>query len=247
MKISLITVCYNSEKTIAKAIDSALSQTGVDLEYIVVDGASKDRTMEIVRDRVADRSVKVISEPDKGMYDALNKGIALATGDIIGILNADDELEFPTTLATVAAAFEAGVDAVYGDIRFVRNGKTSRYYTARRWKPWMHRWGFMPPHPSVYVRRELFAKFGNYRTDYRISADYELMVRYFCRNRISTRYIPASIVRMSPGGMSTAGLRANLLLNRENVRAERDNGYFSCYLMMLPKYFYKILGYIFKR
>ena len=243
MKISVITVCYNAKSTIGDTIASVLAQKGVEVEYIVVDGGSTDGTREIV----AASGVRYVSERDRGMYDALNKGIAMATGDVVGILNSDDVFEDAQTLARIADAFSDEVDAVYADILFERAGKVVRYYSARHWKPWMHNYGYMPPHPSVYIRRELFQKFGPYKLGYRISADFELMVRYFCRNRIRTRYLPQCVVRMRLGGMSTAGWRANVLLNRENVRANRENGYFCCFPMMLPKYAYKILGYMFKK
>lgn len=270
MKISLITVCYNSAATISTAIESVLTQRGVDIEYIVVDGASRDGTQKIVEDiaaklrarntaaatgqRPRDLSMKFVSEPDEGMYDAINKGIRMATGDVVGILNADDLLESEDTLAHIAAAFEdggrdAGVDATYADIRFVRDDLTTtvRYYGARHWRRWMHNWGYMPPHPSVYVRRELFERFGAYRLGYQISADFELMVRYLCRNRIRAAYLPECVVRMRMGGKSTKNWRSNLLLNVENVRANRENGYFCCFLMMLPKYLFKMWGFVFKR
>ena len=267
MKISLITACFNSEATIRTAIDSVLSQKGVDVEYIVVDGGSKDGTVEVVeelgrnhlrrgyggqeerKDRKEGFEFKWISEKDSGMYDAINKGIKMATGDVVGILNSDDMLESPDTLAHIAAAFADEMGAVYADIRFVKDdlNTTVRYYGAKRWKPWMHNWGYMPPHPSVYIRRELFEKFGSYRLGYHISADFELMVRYLCRNRIKAVYLPECVVKMRLGGKSTKNWRANLLLNAENVRANRENGYFSCFAMMLPKYLFKVWGFIFRR
>ncbi len=259
MKVSVITVCYNAKDTIGDTIASVLSQKDVDLEYIIVDGGSTDGTVDLSRDAEARvlRAARGAARPsatlrwmagkDQGMYDALNKGIARATGDIVGILNSDDVFEDAYTLASIVAAFADGIDATYADILFERNGKVVRYYSARLWKRWMHHIGYMPPHPSVYIRRGLFDRLGLYKLGYRISADFELMVRYFCKNRIRTKYLPRCVVRMRLGGMSTAGWRANILLNRENVRANRENGYFSCFLMMLPKYAYKILGYIFKK
>lgn len=252
MKISIVTVCFNSEATIRDAIDSVLAQRDVDFEHIVVDGASRDGTRAILAQYAAkEPRFRFVSEPDDGMYDAMNKGIAMATGDVVGILNADDLLETPLTLAAVARAFEAkpSLQAVYGDIRFVRNdlSTTVRYYSARHWRAWMHNWGYMPPHPGVYIRREVFSRLGPYKTDYRISADFELMTRYLCRNRISAGYLDACLVRMRMGGKSTRNWRANVVLNAENVRANRANGYFSCFAMMLPKYLFKIWGFVFKR
>ena len=254
MKISLITVCYNAERTLPDAIESVLSQRGADVEYIVVDGGSSDGSVDIIRSfepkfaalpRDARISYRWLSEPDQGMYDALNKGIRMASGDIVGILNSDDMFEDASTLADIAAAFDDSVDALYADIRFVEGDRTVRYYSAGHWRPWMHNWGYMPPHPSVYIRRTIFDRLGLYKLGYRISADFELMVRFFCRNRIRTKYLPRCVVKMRPGGLSTAGIKSKLRLNRENVRANRENGYFSCFAMMLPKYAYKILGVIF--
>lgn len=192
MKVSLITACYNSATTIRTAMQSVLNQKGVDIEYIVVDGASKDGTVDVIRDFVQRLSsqpqthslaFKWISEPDRGMYDAINKGINMATGDVVGILNADDVLAEDETLARIAAAFKEGVDCVYADIRFVASGgtlealrsaKTVRYCSAAKWNPWMFRFAAMVPHPSFYVRRECFDRLGGYSLDYRICADFEL-------------------------------------------------------------------------
>lgn len=251
MKVSLITVCFRSAGVIRTALESVLAQKGVDVDYIVVDGGSNDGTVEILKEyesKFAGR-MRWISERDEGMYDALNKGIKMAEGDVVGILNADDMLEDENTLAFIASSFDQGVDCVYGDIRFVRgeSKKTTRYYSSKRWRPWMHNWGFMPAHPSVYVRREVFDRVGGYKLGYDISADFEWMVRLLCKERVKARYLPRSIVTMRLGGKSTAGLKAMLKLNRENVRANRENGYFCCLPMMLPKYFFKIWGYIFRR
>ena len=252
MTISLVTACYNSAATIRTAMESVFAQRGVEVEYIVVDGGSADGTLEIVKEYAAraDRpAFKWISEADHGLYDAINKGIKMATGDVVGILNADDMLESPDTLAHVAAAFGEGVDCVYADVRFVKEdmSTTVRYYGASSWKPWMHNWGYMPPHPSVYIRRGLFKRLGGYKLGYQISADFELMVRYLCRNRIKSVYLPESVVKMRLGGKSTKNWRANVLLNAENVRANRENGYFSCYAMMLPKYLFKVWGFVLRR
>ncbi|MCQ2395751.1 MAG: glycosyltransferase [Kiritimatiellae bacterium] len=281
MKVSIITACYNAEKTISDAMESVARQRVVgdwcladggklEIEYIVVDGGSTDGTVGLIKEwekKFAEKSVREgtdntvfrwVSEKDRGMYDAINKGIRMATGDVIGILNADDRLEDEKVLADIAQVMsvaegsdstEAAVDAVYGDIRFVRGeGKeTVRYYSSKPWKPWMHNWGYMPAHPTVYVRREVFEKFGGYKLGYDISADFEWMTRVLCRHRIKAKYLPRCMVTMRLGGKSTAGLKAMLKLNQENVRANRENGYFCCLPMMLPKYAYKILGYLKKR
>ena len=182
MKVTLITVCFNSAATLSTAIDSVLSQKGIELEYIVVDGNSKDGTVDLIKSYESkfNGRMRWISEPDKGMYDAINKGIKMATGDIVGILNADDVLASDDTLAQIVEQFEPlntrnarkdgeRVDCVYADIRFVKEGEsvealrgapTVRYCSAKRWRPWMFRFAAMVPHPSFYVRRECFARQG---------------------------------------------------------------------------------------
>ena len=265
MKISLITACYNSAGTIGTAIESVLSQKGVDIEYIVVDGGSKDGTVDIIKEystrstRSTRFEFRWLSERDEGMYDAINKGIKMATGDVVGILNADDVLESPDTLAHVVEAFrsegvESGgvgerVDCVYADIRFVKDDlqTTSRYYSAKHWKPWMLQWGKMPPHPSVYIRRELFDKYGLYKLGYDIAADYELLIRYLRMAKLNTRYLNECLVRMRMGGKSTRGWKSFKTLNKEIVRGNLENGYFCCFPMLLPKYLFKIFEFILPR
>ena len=246
MKISIITVCYNAAQTIRDAMESVASQQAKDfeIEYIVVDGGSTDGTVRAIEDFANKAKVKWVSEKDRGMYDALNKGLRMATGDVIGILNADDRLADEFVLRDVAAAFGDDVDCIYGDVRFVRgnDSRTVRYYSSRPWRPWMHSWGYMPAHPTVYVRREVFARFGGYKLGYDISADFEWMVRVLCRGRVKAKYLPRCFVTMRLGGKSTSGLKAMCRLNAENVRANRENGYFCCLPMMVPKYFYKVWG-----
>jgi len=262
MKVTLITVCYNSAATIRSCFDSVLTQQGVDLEYIVVDGGSKDGTVDLLKDYEPkfNGRMRWISERDRGMYDAINKGIKMATGDIVGILNADDMFESANTLAHVVNCFGRvervetcrdgeRVDAVYADIRFVKDDlqTTSRYYSAKHWKPWMLQWGKMPPHPSVYIRRELFEKYGLYKLGYDIAADYELLIRYLRMAGIRTRYLSECVVRMRMGGKSTRGWKSFVTLNKEIVRGNRENGYFCCFPMLLPKYFFKIFEFILPR
>lgn len=255
MKISLITVCYKSVATLRTALESVLSQKNVDLDYLVIDGGSEDGTVELLKEyeKKFNGRMRWISERDRGMYDAINKGIKMATGDVVGILNADDMLESPDTLAKIAAQFggrgpgnDEQVDAVYADIRFVKDDleTTVRYYSAKRWKPWMLQWGYMPPHPSVYIRREMFAKFGLYKLGYDIAADYELLIRYLRMAKLRSYYLNESLVRMRMGGKSTRGWKSFVTLNREIVRGNRENGYFCCFSMLLPKYLFKIFEFI---
>ena len=206
--------------------------------------------------KLSNFSFRWLSERDKGMYDAINKGIKMATGEVVGILNADDMLESPDTLAHVAEAFSHkehkdhkegfDVDCVYADIRFVKDDleTTVRYYSAKHWKPWMLQWGKMPPHPSVYIRRELFDQYGLYKLGYEIAADYELLIRYLRMAKLKTRYLNESLVRMRMGGKSTRGWHSFVTLNKEIVRGNRENGYFCCFPMLLPKYLFKVFEFI---
>lgn len=275
MKVSLITACYNSVATLPTAIDSVLSQRGVELEYIVVDGGSNDGTVDVIKEyaektlnsqlSTRNSSFKWLSEPDKGMYDAINKGIKMATGDVVGILNADDVLANDETLAKIAAQFEVRgkreegrdrIEALYADIRFVRNGgtveelrtaPTVRYCSAAKWKPWMFRFAAMVPHPSFYVRREWFERLGGYSLDYRICADFELELRYLYLAKLKAAYLPECVVVMRLGGASTAGWRSNVEINREDLRALRSHGIWSCLPLIYLKYFFKIWGFVFKK
>lgn len=283
MKITLITACYNSVETIGTAIESVLSQKGVDVEYVVVDGGSKDGTVDIIKE-YADKTLnsqlltpnftfKWLSESDKGMYDAINKGIKMATGDVVGILNADDVLASDETLARIAAAFQSSkqtthhsptpslldsstIDCVYADIRFVREGesvealrkaKSVRYCSAAKWRPWMFRFAAMVPHPSFYVRRECFERLGGYSLDYRICADFELELRYLYLAKLKAAYLPECVVVMRMGGASTAGWCSNVEINREDLRALRSHGIWSCLPLIYLKYLFKIWGFVFKR
>ena len=263
MKITLITACFNSEMTIRTAIASVLSQKGVDVEYIVVDGGSTDGTVDIIKgyekellnlSTLQPFNFRWLSEKDSGMYDAINKGIKMATGDVVGILNADDMFESEDTLAHVVDCFDRAehverIDCVYAYIRFVKDDlqTTSRYYSAKHWKPWMLQWGKMPPHPSVYIRRVLFDRYGLYKLGYDIAADYELLIRYLRMAKLNTRYLNECLVRMRMGGKSTRGWKSFKTLNREIVRGNLENGYFCCFPMLLPKYLFKIFEFILPR
>lgn len=251
MKISVITVCLNCAATIRSTIESVLSQTHGDVEYIIVDGGSDDGTLSII-DEYRANIANVISGPDAGIYDAMNKGVSLATGDIVGILNADDFFENDRVLTDVAAAFarEPSVDVVFGDVVFVRPDDLSRvvrYYDSSRFRPWKLRFGWMPPHPATFVRRSVYQLYGFYRTDYRIASDYERFVRWLLVHGLHYLRIDKVLVRMRTGGISTAGLRGNLLLNREIVRACRDNGVYTNLFVVLSKLPMKLLELVKKQ
>ena len=231
-------------------MESVRRQTYDDLEHIIVDGASTDGTTECIRRQERDVGKRLLwlSELDAGLYDAINKGIRLATGDIIGILHADDFLASDDVLARVAFAMkDPAVDCAFGDVRFVQSHdlrRTVRYYCARHFRPWMLRFGFMPPHPAVFLRKDLFFQLGFYPPGYQIAADYELLVRFLWRHRIRCRYLGFTVTRMRLGGMSTRSWRSNLILNREIVRGCRDNGCWTTLPLLAFKYVFKVFELI---
>jgi glycosyltransferase involved in cell wall biosynthesis len=253
MTISVITVCRNSAACIKDTIESVLAQTYSDIEYIVVDGQSTDGTIEIIRSYESrfNGRMRWISEPDEGLYDAINKGISMATGDVVGTLNSDDFYSSDDVIANIADAFQdRSIEAVYGDVRFVSatdTEKTVRYYSSHNFRPWRFRFGFMPPHPSFFTYKRNFDTYGYYQTDYRIAADYELLIRFLHTHRLTAKYLSMEVVTMRMGGRSTASLKSNWILNRGIVRGCRGNGIYTNMLLLGLKYFVKIFELIDKR
>lgn len=249
MTISLITATYNSEATIADTLKSVLAQTYKDIEYWIIDGCSKDGTMDILKhyEPMFNGKLHIISEPDKGIYDAMNKGIARATGDVVGLLNSDDYYTSDDALATIAHFFSHNdADAIYGDIHFVNDSnpeKCVRYYSSALFRPWLLRFGFMPAHPSFYVRREVYQKYGTYSLDYKIASDYDLMVRLLYKHRIKATYIKKDFVTMRTGGISTKSVKNRLLISREDVKACRRNGLYTNIAFISVKYLYKVFEF----
>ncbi len=246
MKISLITVTFNSARTLRDTIQSVLSQTYPDIEYIIVDGCSQDKTVDIIKEYepLFHGRLKWISEKDKGLYDAMNKGIRMATGDIIGIINSDDFYHRRDIIMKVTEAFKnSDIRAVYGDVRFVNPqnlDKTVRYYSSKRFTPEMFRFGFMPAHPTFFTYRKYFEEFGYYKTDYKIAADYELLIRFLYVHQLKSKYLPFDFMKMRTGGTSTAAIRSNILLNKEIVRACKENGIWTCMPLLFLKYLVKV-------
>lgn len=237
---------WNNAKTIQHAIDSVLIQTHQNIEYIVVDGASTDGTVEIVKS-YGDKISKFLSEPDEGLYDAMNKGIAMATGDVVGILNSDDFYIDCFVIETIVKEFEAKkVDSVYADLVYINPkdiNKTIRYYDSSHFQPSKFRYGWMPAHPTFFVKRWAYEQYGLFKTDYKIAADYELLTRFLFKHNISYSYIPKPLVKMRIGGASTNGITSNYILNKEIIRACKENGIYTNWLMVLSKYPKKILGF----
>lgn len=228
MKISIITITYNSAQTLEDTIKSVVSQDYPDLEYIIIDGKSKDRTLEIVS-KYKDKISKVVSEKDKGLYDALNKGIQHATGDVIGLLHSDDLYAHDKVISNIAQKFttDSSVEGVYADLVFVHRNDTNkamRVWESGAYKEGDFLKGWMPPHPTFFVRKEVYQKFGGFNISLKLSADYELMLRLIHKNNIKLAYLNETIVKMRMGGVSNVSFFVKLKANLEDKMAWRLNG-----------------------
>lgn len=231
MKISIITTTFNSGATLRDTIESVLTQTYSDIEYIIKDAGSTDDTLSICREYEPkfEGRMKIISCPDKGIYDGMNQGILASSGDVVGILNSDDFFHRKDIIQFICESFarNSDIDGLYGDVTVVSakdKNKTVRYTSAKWFKPWMFKIGLMPPHQSFYVRRECLMKYGLYKIDYKIAADFELMMRYFLVHKIKTNYIPVPVLTFRNGGASTT-LKNKRQLNKEEIKAWRENGF----------------------
>lgn len=241
MKVSIVTVTYNSESTLRDTIESVLSQDYDNIEYIIVDGQSTDATLSII-DEYRDRISVVISESDRGIYDAMNKGIDRATGDIVGILNSDDYFSDNHIVSMIAGEFDGTVDAVYGDVVFISPSspqKVVRYYSSKIFKPSRMVMGLSPAHPSFYVKREFYERYGKYNISYRIASDFDLFVRFFS-SPMRYRYVEKVFVKMRTGGISTRGLKSKYILNKEILKICKRNGIRTNLFVVLSRYFFKM-------
>jgi glycosyltransferase involved in cell wall biosynthesis len=247
MKVSLITVTFNSAITLQHTIDSIAEQNYSNIEYIIIDGNSTDETVSIIESNSHTVS-KWVSEPDKGLYDAMNKGIQMATGDIVGIINSDDFYHRTDAISKVVEGFsDPNIDCVFADIRFVKNenlDKTVRYYSSKRFDLGAFTWGFMPAHPTFFTYRKNFEKFGGYKTDYKIAADFELLVRFLYKHQLTYKYLNFDLMKMRLGGVSTASLKSTWVINQEDLRACKENGLKTNYIRLYSRYFRKFLEYI---
>ncbi|MBE0472561.1 MAG: glycosyltransferase, partial [Methyloprofundus sp.] len=221
MRVTVVTVCLNSESFIASAIQSVLSQTYLNIEYVVIDGDSKDGTLSIIHS-YGDHVTRIVSEPDTGIYDAMNKGFTLATGDVIGILNSDDFYPHKDVIAQVVEVFKANPDAqmVLGNVDFVHPDdliRPVRLYSSFKFSPWKMRFGFMPAHPAAFIRRSAYEQIGNYKLDYKIGADFDWFVRAFLVHRLPYAKLNQTLVRMREGGVSTSGLKSYWVSSKEQL------------------------------
>jgi glycosyltransferase involved in cell wall biosynthesis len=244
MKFSIVTVSFNAERTIADTLRSVAGQSYPHIEHIVVDGGSRDGTVGLIEAHLR-RGGRYISERDNGLYDAMNKGIAMAQGDVIGLLNADDMYIDTGILDRIAAHVTAkGVDAVLCDVGFFREGapnKVIRRYNSGHFSPDRLGWGWMPAHPGMFLTKKAYQEVGFYRTDYTIAADFEFIARAFRVHGLSYSHMAEIAVMMRTGGISTSGFRSKMTINAEVLRACRENGIYSNTAMLLSKYPRKLL------
>lgn len=247
MKVSLITVTYNSVETLADTIKSVAWQDYPNIEYLIIDGNSTDGTQNLIRSFNGTIS-RWISEPDEGLYDAMNKGIKLATGDIVGIINSDDFYHRPDAITKIVQGFaRKDTQCVFADVRFVypeNLEKTVRYYSSRKFDLGAFSWGYMPAHPTFFTYRKNFQLYGFYKLDYKIAADFELLVRFLYKHRLTYCYIKFDMMKMRLGGKSTHSLKATWIINQEDYRACRENGLKTNYIRLYSRYFRKFMEYI---
>jgi glycosyltransferase involved in cell wall biosynthesis len=246
-KITIVTVCFNSADTIRDTIESVLNQTYVNLEYIIVDGGSTDDTMQIVSEYES-RIAKVVSEPDKGIYDAMNKGIGLATGDVIGILNSDDFYASSDVIAVIMYTYHQNqTDILFGDLIYVARKDVSsavRIYNSAGFRPWMLRFGWMPPHPATFIKRSVYQEFGGYAMGYKTAADYEIFVRLLLVKKLNYLYLNKNIVYMRVGGATSSGWQSYFTTSLEMVRAVKKNGFYTNVIIILIRLPIKIFELI---
>lgn len=249
MRVSIITITYNSAQTLEQTILSVINQSHPDIEYIVVDGLSTDTTMALV-DKYRSKISKVVSEKDKGLYDALNKGIDMATGDVIGIIHSDDFYTDDNVIAEYVKIFsESDYDAVYADLFYVDREDVNKI--TRTWKSGeinenSFKNGWMPPHPTFFVKREVYKKFGKFNPSFKNSADYELMLRFIQKNKIRTGYLKKFVVKMRVGGVSNSSVQNRVNANMEDRKAWEINGLKPRFYTLYFKPFRKIFQF-FKR
>lgn len=256
LRISIITVSYNSRATIADTIRSVALQTNSNIEHIIIDGYSTDNTLEIVRN-TPNRITKIISEQDNGIYDAMNKGISIAKGDIIGFLHSDDMFASPQTLQNIANAFShsmgeigRGADVVYGDLVFVDQhnaNKVVRYWKGQAFNPKLFKLGWMPAHPTIFMRREVYEKHGLFNLRLKCAADYDYILRVFRDKTLAISYLPEVITRMRIGGISTGSIKNLMNKTKEDYWVLRNNQMQFPILILVAKIVSKIPQLIFKK
>jgi glycosyltransferase len=222
LKVSIITISFNAETTIKRTLNSVLNQSYIDIEHIIVDGGSKDSTLDICKS--FSHIAKIISEPDKGVYDAFNKGLKLATGDIIGFLNADDVFFDNDSLLKIANSFIEGVDIVYGNLDYINeSGRVIRNWISKSYKGGLVKKAWMPAHPTFYCKKEVYDRLGGYNDSFKIGGDFELCLRFLEVNKVPSYYLNKKLVKMLVGGISNRGIKSKWTIYKEELRAFRIN------------------------
>lgn len=245
MKVSIITVTYNSEKYLEECIVSIRNQTYKDIEYIIIDGDSKDSTKEIINKYKNDITI-YLSEKDKGIYDAINKGIKKCSGDIIGLLHSDDILHDKNVVSRIVSSFENDIDCVYADSFYVTqktNNKT-RFYNSSNFSNWKFRIGIMPSHPTLYFKSEILKQFPLYDLKFKIASDFDLVLRHFILYKTKSKYIRDTWVIMREGGISTLGIKSKLKITNEILESCKKNKIYTNKFLLSIRYLFKIFGYV---
>ncbi len=245
MKFSVITVCYNSGHTIVDTINSVASQTHRNKEHLIIDGGSTDKTLDVVNKHISNISY-FVSEPDHGLYDAMNKGLKKATGDIISIINADDFLRDPNVFDEIALVFKENpeIDVVFGGVELVHPSNLKlplRSYRLNYFRPWMVKLGIIPPHPAVFIRKRVYDRIGVYKQKYSIAADFDLLTRLLVLEKVNYRMVDSTFVTMRTGGLSNSGLSSLAMGTRQILDSLRENGIYSNYLLVLLRMPYKYI------
>ena len=250
MKVSIITVSLNSEKTIERTINSVISQDHKNIEYIIIDGESKDNTLKIVN-KYKSNITKIISEKDKGIYDGINKGIQIATGDIISLIHSNDIFVDTNVISKIVNIFKSNTDfdIILANLAFKKNldeERITRYYSAKNFKPWMLRIGFSPPHSSAFFRSEVFKQVGLYQTNFKIAGDFEYFVRCFLKYKLKFNYFDECLVYMSTGGTSGKNMLSYLISSKEINQSLKSNKIYSNIFFTLLRFPIKLIQFIFR-
>ena len=244
MKVSIITICYNAESTILKTVKSVLEQDYKNIEYIIIDGASKDETVPILKGFV-NNEFRLISEKDDGLYDAINKGISICTGDIIGLLHSDDIYPNSSVISTIVSHFKSdqSIEAISSSVEIYKSDTfiyPYRIYKANSFKSWQFKIGIQPPHPGFFITKKAFEKVGYYRTQYKISGDFDWLLRAVFVNKLKVKYLEYVSVFMLDGGLSSSGWKSKIRMNNENLKILKSHGIYSNKLLLYSKYFLKV-------
>ena len=244
LKVSIVTVCYNADKTILRTVQSVLSQKYTNIEYIIIDGASTDQTLTLLN-AYSNNEFKLISEKDNGLYDAINKGISMCKGDIIGLLHSDDIYPNENVISTVVSYFQndLSLEALSSSVEIYKTAdfiNPYRIYKASNFRKWQFKIGIQPPHPGFFITKEAFNKVGYYRTQYKISGDFEWLLRAIIINKIVVKFVPFTSVYMLDGGLSSAGWKSRFKMNNENLKILKSHGIYSNKLLIYFKYLLKL-------